>query len=307
MTIRLASSYGFCYGVKRAIQIAEEHPGSFTYGPLIHNKDEIDRLKENFNIGLVETFGEAEKVGSIVIRTHGIPKNELRQLKAEGKEIINATCPYVTTPQQIVERMSREGYSIVVFGDRNHPEIRGVVSYAEDPADAYVVLEESELESLPLRSKVAIVAQTTRKPADFMKIVSALILKAKEVRVFNTICNATFENQDAAAELAREADVMIVIGGKHSSNTKQLHSICKNYCEESYLIENEEELSADWFSRKRLCGISAGASTPDWMRIVPENVFSSRAGRGGISEEDCLSAAFLSFDMFLKSFFSPLN
>ena len=265
MKIRLASSYGFCYGVKRAIQIAEEHPGSSTYGPLIHNKDEIKRLKEDFNIGLVESFEEAEQSESIVIRTHGIPKEELRQLKAEGKEIINATCPYVTTPQQIVERMSREGYSIVVFGDIHHPEIRGVVSYAEDPRDVFVVLEASELEGLPLRSKVAIVAQTTRKPADFMKIVNALILQAKEVRVFNTICNATFENQDAAAELAREADVMIVIGGKHSSNTKQLHSICKNYCEESYLIENETEIDPAWFKGKALCGISAGASTPDWI------------------------------------------
>jgi len=265
MKIELASSYGFCYGVKRAIQIAEEHPGSATYGPLIHNKDEINRLKENFDIGLVESFEEAERSDSIVIRTHGIPKNELKKLKAEGKEIINATCPYVTTPQQIVERMSREGYSIVVFGDRNHPEIKGVVSYAEDPRDAFVVLEEKDLEKLPLKSKVAIVAQTTRKPADFIKIVNALVLKAKEVRVFNTICNATFENQDAAAELARRADVMVVIGGKHSSNTKQLHSICKNYCDDSYLVENEQEIDPAWFENKKLCGISAGASTPDWI------------------------------------------
>ena len=265
MTIRLASSYGFCYGVKRAIRIAEEHPGSSTYGPLIHNKDEIGRLKEAYNIGLVENFEDAEKVDSIVIRTHGIPKNELKQLKAEGKEIINATCPYVTTPQQIVEQMSREGYSIVVFGDRNHPEIKGVVSYAEDARDVFVVLDEAELAELPLKSKVAIVAQTTRKPADFLKIVNALILRSKEVRVFNTICNATFENQDAAAELAKEADVMIVIGGKHSSNTKQLHSICKNYCVDSYLIENEKELDPLWFKGKKLCGISAGASTPDWI------------------------------------------
>ena len=265
MKIELASSYGFCYGVKRAIRIAEENPGSATYGPLIHNKDEIDRLRESFDIGLVQNLQEAHKEDAIVIRTHGIPKNELKELKAEGKKIINATCPYVTTPQQIVERMSNEGYRIVIFGDRIHPEIKGVFSYAEDERDAFVVLEESELDGLPLKSKVAIVAQTTRKPADFMKIVAALITMAKEVRVFNTICNATFENQDAAAELARRADVMIVIGGKHSSNTKQLHSICKNYCQESYLIENKGELDPAWFEGKKLCGISAGASTPDWI------------------------------------------
>jgi len=265
MEIRLASSYGFCFGVKRAIKIAEKSQGSATYGPLIHNKDEINRLKEGFNVGLAENMSEAESYDSIVIRTHGIPKEELAQLEAEGKQISDATCPFVTTPQQIVEKMSEEGYSIIIFGDADHPEIKGVISYAKDQRDAFVVLNENTLKTLPLKSKVAIVAQTTRKPTDFMKIVNALILQAKEVRVFNTICNATFENQDAAASLAKEADVMIIIGGKNSSNTKQLYSICKNYCQNSYLIENEQELQSNWFQNKKLCGISAGASTPDWV------------------------------------------
>ena len=272
MEIRLASSYGFCFGVKRAIKIAEKSPGSATFGPLIHNADEINRLKEGFNVGLAKNMSEAEQYDSIVIRTHGIPKEELAQLETEGKQISDATCPFVTTPQQIVEKMSGEGYSIVIFGDADHPEIKGVISYAKDARDAFVVLDEEGLQALPLKSKVAIVAQTTRKPADFMKIVDKLILQAKEVRVFNTICNATFENQDAAASLAKEADVMIVIGGRNSSNTKQLYSICKNYCDDSYLIENEKELSAAWFQNKNLCGISAGASTPDW---VVQNVIDS--------------------------------
>ena len=265
MKIELASSYGFCFGVKRAIRIAEEHKGSKTYGPLIHNKDEINRLKEGFNIGLAETLEDIDADDSVVIRTHGIPKHELEVLKTQKNKVIDATCPYVTTPQQIVEKMSEEGYSIVIFGDKNHPEIKGVVSYAVNPEDAFIVLEAEELETLPLSSKVALVSQTTRKPEDFLKIVNALILTRKEVRVFNTICNATFENQDAAAALAKRADVMVVIGGKHSSNTKQLHSICKRDCEESYLIENEQELDPSWFKGKELCGISAGASTPDWI------------------------------------------
>jgi 4-hydroxy-3-methylbut-2-enyl diphosphate reductase len=265
MKIQLASSYGFCFGVKRAIRIAEEHQGSKTYGPLIHNKDEISRLKEGFDIGLAEKFEDVTPDDAVVIRTHGIPKDELAQLKSQGNEIINATCPYVTTPQNIVAQMSEKGYSIVIFGDRNHPEIKGVVSYAKDQRNAFIVADEKELEGLPILSKVAVVAQTTRKPEDFLKVVSALILAHKEVRVFNTICNATFENQDAAAELAKDADIMIVIGGKHSSNTKQLHSICKSYCDSSYLIENETELEASWFEGKELCGISAGASTPDWI------------------------------------------
>ncbi len=265
MKIQLASSYGFCFGVKRAIKIAEEHQGSKTYGPLIHNKDEINRLKEGFNIGLAEKLDDVTPEDSVVIRTHGIPKEELSQLRAQENQIIDATCPYVTTPQNIVAQMSEKGYSIVIFGDKDHPEIKGVVSYAKDVRNAFIVKHENELENLPILSKVAVVAQTTRKPEDFLKIVNALVLTHKEVRVFNTICNATFENQDAAAELAKDADIMVVIGGKHSSNTKQLHSICKSYCDDSYLIENERELEAEWFEGKELCGISAGASTPDWI------------------------------------------
>lgn len=265
MKIELASSYGFCFGVKRAIKIAEENPGSVTYGPLIHNTDEINRLKDGFDIGLAENLEEAEKHDSIVIRTHGIPRNELAELKAQNKTIIDATCPYVTTPQTIVAKMSAEGYSVVVFGDEKHPEIRGVISYAKEESNAFVVLHEKDVDVLPLKSKVAIVAQTTRKPDDFTRIVSKLVLKSKEVRVFNTICNATFENQDAADELAQRADVMVVIGGKHSSNTKQLYLIAKNHCKESYLIENQTELRAEWFANKTLCGISAGASSPDWI------------------------------------------
>ncbi len=264
MKIQLASSYGFCYGVKRAIDIAEKHENSLTYGPLIHNKDEINRLKDNFNIGLAENINDVNINDTVVIRTHGIPKDELEMLKKQDNKVIDATCPYVTKPQNIVEEMSSNGYSVVIFGDKNHPEIKGVVSYATSN-DAFIVLDKEELKTLPLRSKVAVVAQTTRKPEDFLTIVNALILDHKEVRVFNTICNATFENQDAAADLAKDADIMIVIGGKHSSNTKQLHSIASHGCQESYLIENETEIVAEWFKEKKLCGISAGASTPDWI------------------------------------------
>jgi len=201
----------------------------------------------------------------VVIRTHGIPKNELALLKKQKNKIINATCPYVTTPQNIVEKMSSEGYSIVIFGDKEHPEIKGVVSYATNQNDAFVVLNPEELHELPLKSNIAVVSQTTKKPEDFAKIVTALIQKYKEVRVFNTICNATFENQDAASALAKKADIMIVIGGRHSSNTKMLHSISQKDCQDSYLIENENELKSDWFKNKTVCGISAGASTPDWI------------------------------------------
>ena len=266
MNVKLASSYGFCFGVKRAIQIAEKHKNSATMGPLIHNQNEIDRLKNDFNVGLYKTLEEVENNQTVIIRTHGIPKNDLKALKTKDIKVINATCPFVTTPQQIVKKMSSEDYSILIFGDHDHPEVLGVQSYGEDQDDVHIVLEAKDLDKIKFKKdKIATIAQTTKKKEKYLEIVNALILKNKEVRVFNTICDATFENQDAAKEISSCVDVMIVIGGKNSSNTKQLHSICKENCNDSYLIENDKDLDASWFLNKKNCGITAGASTPDWI------------------------------------------
>ncbi len=266
MEIKLASNYGFCFGVKRAIKIAEDYKNSATMGPLIHNQDEINRLKNDFNVGLYTNLDDVKENDTVIIRTHGIPKNDLKNLRKLNAKVINATCPFVTTPQQIVKKMSSEGYSILIFGDADHPEVKGVQSYGEDQDDVHIILEPSDLEKISFKNnKIATVAQTTKKKEKYLEIVNALILKNKEVRVFNTICDATFENQDAARELSKEVDIMIVIGGKNSSNTKQLHSICIENCPDSYLIENENELDINWFLNKKLCGITAGASTPDWI------------------------------------------
>ena len=263
MEIKLAENYGFCFGVKRAIEIAEESKNAYTYGPLIHNREEINRLQENFNVTTAHEIDELENTDRVIIRTHGIVKDELKKLNESGKEIINATCPFVTKPQEIVEQMSKEGYKVVIFGDEKHPEVKGVKSYAVN--EPIVVMGIEDLEGHHLGVKVAVVSQTTRKVKEFMKIVNHLIENVKEVRVFNTICNATFENQEAADKLSKEADVMIVIGGKNSSNTKQLFSIVERNCEDSYHIEVPEELQPEWFEGKKLCGVTAGASTPDWI------------------------------------------
>ena len=266
MKIKLASNYGFCFGVKRAIKIAEDYKNSSTMGPLIHNQDEINRLRNDVKVGLYTNLSDVKDHYTVIIRTHGIPKDDLKNLRAQKAKIINATCPFVTTPQQIVKKMSKEGYSILIFGDADHPEVKGVQSYGEDQNDVHIILEPSDIENLVFKNnKIATVAQTTKKKEKYLEIVNALILKNKEVRVFNTICDATFENQDAARDLSKEVDVMIVIGGKNSSNTKQLHSICLENCADSYLIENETELQNSWFLNKKLCGITAGASTPDWI------------------------------------------
>lgn len=264
MKVKLASSYGFCFGVKRAIKIAESYENSSTMGPLIHNQNEINRLKNDYNVGLYNQLSDVKEDDTVIIRTHGIPKNDLKELKQKDAKVINATCPFVTTPQQIVKKMSEEKYSILIFGDEEHPEVKGVKSYATD--DVHVVQKVSDLENIAFKyDKIATVAQTTKKKEIYLDIVNHLILKNKEVRVFNTICDATFENQDAARELSKEVDIMIVIGGKNSSNTKQLHSICLENCENSYLIENKNELDYNWFANHIVCGITAGASTPDWI------------------------------------------
>ena len=263
MKIELASSYGFCFGVKRAIKIAENAKDAVTIGPIIHNNDEINRLNKNFNVKTLEGISEIDGEKKAIIRTHGITKGDLAELKKSDIKVIDATCPFVTKPQQICEKMSKEGYDIVIFGDEKHPEIKGVKSYAV--GKVFVVLEEGELEGVKLAQKVAVISQTTRKVEKFMQIVNYLMLRVKEVRVFNTICNATFENQEAVKNLAVRADVMVVIGGKNSSNTKQLYLISKTACEDSYLVENELELERAWFEGKKLCGVSAGASTPDWI------------------------------------------
>lgn len=266
MKVKLASSYGFCFGVKRAIKIAEGYKNAATMGPLIHNQNEIDRLKNDYNVGLYENISEVKPKDTVIIRTHGIPKHDLKELKQKSAKVINATCPFVTTPQQIVKKMSEENYSILIFGDEHHPEVKGVKSYGKDTDDVHVVMTKEDLENIEFKyDKIATVAQTTRKKEIYLEIVNALILKNKEVRVFNTICDATFENQDAARELSKEVDVMVVIGGKNSSNTKQLHSICLENCKDSYLIENAQEIDKNWFKDKELCGITAGASTPDWI------------------------------------------
>ncbi len=263
MNITLAENYGFCFGVKRAIKIAEENQNSKTYGALIHNTQEIDRLKKDYNVGLTNTLSDFKTGETAVVRTHGIPKNELKELKHRDVNVINATCPYVTKPQHICEDMSGEGYDIVIFGDEKHPEIKGVKSYAE--GNVYTVLHVSELEELDLKEKVAVVAQTTRKIEEFLEIANYLIARHKEVRVFNTICNATFENQTAVKALSKKSDVMVIIGGKNSSNTKQLHAISSDECPDSYHIESPKEVKKEWFDNKHNCGISAGASTPDWI------------------------------------------
>ncbi|MWV62602.1 4-hydroxy-3-methylbut-2-enyl diphosphate reductase [Helicobacter saguini] len=268
MQVIRAEKYGFCFGVKRAIKITEKiakkNKNTLTLGPLIHNPLEINRLESDFGVKVQEDINNLGDSKSVIIRTHGITKQNLDELKTRDIAITDATCPFVTKPQKIVEQMSNEGYRIVIFGDSKHPEVRSVMSYSVTPPIVVGDLDSiKSLEKVP--KKIAIVSQTTKQIEKFLEIVSYLVSNSLEVRVFNTICNATFENQEATRELSKKADIMIIVGGKTSSNTKQLFFISKNHCPDSYLVENENDIESSWFKGKKICGITAGASTPNWV------------------------------------------
>lgn len=270
MLTKRANNYGFCFGVKRAIRLAERNKNSVTIGPLIHNQKEIDRLKVSFSVGVENDISNIQEKDNVIIRTHGIPKKDFSALKGKNANVIDATCPFVQKPQQICERMSKDGYEIVIFGDPNHPEIKSVMSYCVKPPQ--VVLKSEELKGFSPKSRVAIVSQTTKDVRDFLDVASYLIQRCAEVRVFNTICNATYDNQESARNLSKEVDIMIIIGGRHSSNTKQLLTISLQHCKDSYLIEDKNDLLKEWFIGKNMCGITAGASTPDWIINEVEEV-----------------------------------
>ncbi|MDR3347653.1 MAG: 4-hydroxy-3-methylbut-2-enyl diphosphate reductase [Helicobacteraceae bacterium] len=263
MKVKLAESCGFCFGVKRAIALAERNPNATTFGELIHNSRETERLNLRYGVKIAESLESIAQNSRVIIRTHGIEKDTKIALQQITDDIIDATCPYVTKPQTIAETISAKGYQVVIFGDKKHPEVKGVLSYAG--AGAIVVADVDELCHESIADRVALISQTTKSSKPFALIAASLIDRCKEVRVFNTICNATFRNQDATRKLSNEVDMMIIVGGKNSSNTKQLFAIAKSVCENSYLIEDAQELDSVWFEGKAVCGISAGASTPDWI------------------------------------------
>ncbi len=277
MEIILAEKMGFCFGVKRTVNetqklVDQNITDAITFGPIIHNNDVISYFNQR-GITYVNDLQELKqkliekKINTVVVRTHGIRKDVLEEIKKLNLKVINGTCPYVTKVHKIVEKMSKEGYPILIIGKADHPEIIGVTGYIENNVPYFIVKDEEDLNEIDFSKikKMAVVSQTTEKIEKVQKIVSKLISFIPEVRYFKTICYATDENQDAVHKLAPKVDVMIIIGGKNSSNTKKLFEIAKKYCQRSYHIENEKELDISWFNYNDKVGISAGASTPDWV------------------------------------------
>ncbi|MDY6915733.1 MAG: 4-hydroxy-3-methylbut-2-enyl diphosphate reductase [Candidatus Cloacimonadota bacterium] len=263
MNVRIAKNSGFCFGVKRAIKIAlatgKKYSNVITLGPIIHNPQMVEKLRKN-GIDYVENIAEIKRRPTI-IRSHGVTKDILGKLKEKNIEIIDATCPYVSKTHNYAKELNEKGYQIIIMGDKNHPEVIALRSYVE--GEAIIASHPSELPAKKF-SKVAIISQTTRNVEDLQKMVSYLIPKSAELLVVNTICNATIIRQKSTLKLAKKSDLMIVIGGKNSSNTKMLAKISANFIE-TYHIEMEDELNEKWFKNKSEIGITAGASTPDWV------------------------------------------
>jgi len=266
--IKIAEHTGFCFGVKRAVQTAEEtalksKEPVITLGPLIHNQEEVERLRK---LGIKELAeGELQGYGSILIRAHGIGPNLYRDLQEKGYKIIDTTCPHVRKAQTLANEAQKQGYQVIVLGDKNHAEVQGIQAWTENNAIIVSSLEELQEIELSLYNKVAILAQTTEKEEKFAAAVKYLHGKVLDLKVLPTICTATRIRQEAAAKLAQEVDLMIVIGGKNSSNTQKLAEICQNYNIPVYCLEKATELQPSWFQKQLTVGVTAGASTPDWI------------------------------------------
>lgn len=263
LRIEVASHAGVCYGVERALKLAahaaESARGSVTtLGPLIHNPIVVRDL-ESAGVKGVQTVDEVES-GTLIIRAHGVVPQVIDQARAKGLEVLDATCPYVKKVHMAAEKLVREGYQLIVVGESGHPEVEGILGHAGDAS--HVVSTPRDLDGVDLARKVGVVVQTTQTPANLAAIVSALALRTMDLRVVNTICSATQERQDSAAELASRADVMIIIGGKNSGNTRRLAEICMDRCPRTHHIEDSSEIQRTWFEGVALVGITAGASTP---------------------------------------------
>ena len=263
MEIYIVKTAGFCFGVKRAVNMAfgtTNKPSKrvATLGPIIHNPQVVEKLREAGVEPVTEVSGD---VDILIIRTHGVPAELYEELKEKDLELIDATCPFVKKAQQYAKLLREEGYQVVILGDKDHPEVKGILSYAGKTA--FVVRDADDLPAL--HSRVGIVVQTTQPIEALKNLLERVIQTAKEVKVYNTICNSTALRLRETEEMARKVDLILVVGGNNSANTKQLTSLCNEIKVKTYHIETADELRPEWFAGAEKIGITAGASTPDWI------------------------------------------
>lgn len=265
MKVIIAKRAGFCFGVKRATQMAFEAAGkdnkTYTLGPIIHSPQVVQKL-EQMGVKVVKNLDNTNS-GTIIIRSHGVLASEMDEAVQKQLEIVDATCPFVKKAQEHVKSLSEAGYGVVVVGDADHPEVQGIVSYGGDKV--FVVGSGEEVKRLPKMNKIGVVAQTTQSFENLKNVVSECLLRGGEIRVFNTICDATAVRQEEAKELACQVDCMLVVGGFNSANTRRLAEVCVEIQPRTYHIETAAEIDPDWFKDEERVGVTAGASTPKWI------------------------------------------
>jgi len=292
LNIKVADSAGFCFGVKRAVDVVYKEIDSggpiYTYGPIIHNEEVVEDLRRK-GVKVVDSVEELKEIpkGTIIIRSHGISKELFDRMSSYGHKIVDATCPFVKKIHKVVGDNAQR--HILIVGDPNHPEVEGIIGWCKEKT--YTVLEsvdEARGLNIPLDVKLCIVAQTTFNYNTFQELVEIISKKGYDIYVLNTICNATQSRQEEAYKMAKESDAMIVVGGKQSSNTRKLYEICKNECENTYYIQKPSDLDLSIFKSFRNVGITAGASTPH--NIIKEvlTVMSEKSFEQLLEEENVI-------------------
>ena len=274
MEVIVAKTAGFCFGVKRAVeqvyeQIEKAERPVYTFGPIIHNEQVVEDLAQK-GVRVIDTEEELETVRDaiVIIRSHGVGKHIYDLLERNGVTVVDATCPFVKKIHRIVQEQQAAGRRVIIVGNPDHPEVQGIRGWGDE--GTLVVENADQIENLPVstKDKLCVVAQTTFNYNKFQDLVEKFEKKGYDILVLNTICNATNERQAEAAEIAKTVDAMIVIGGKHSSNTQKLFEICKGVCKNTYYIQTLADLDSDSFRSIQCVGITAGASTPN--KIIEE-------------------------------------
>lgn len=267
MEVLLADEYGFCFGVERAVDMVEEavERGETvrSLGPLIHNEQEMQRLG-SYGVTTISEPVQITRGETAVIRAHGVTPQVQQELEEKASKVVDATCPFVTRVQKLAARAAAENRHVIIVGSPDHPEMIGVKGYAPD--HAFIIRDETEIDTLPRLRNPLVVSQTTIKSNTFFDTAEAVKTKTDdEVQIVNTICSATKDRQESARALAGMVDAFYIIGGRHSSNSVKLLGVCKEQCEKSFLIETEAEINAADLTGAVRVGVTAGASTPEWL------------------------------------------
>jgi (E)-4-hydroxy-3-methyl-but-2-enyl pyrophosphate reductase len=266
MRLKLAKKIGFCFGVKRAVEMAEKvlkkEGKAYSLGSIIHNKQVVEGLSKR-GLKVIKSIDEADS-GVLVISSHGISPDVAGKISKRSLKLVDTTCPFVRNAQSTARSLGEDGYRVIIVGDVDHPEVKALYDFAGKKA--HVVKDALGLEALKLKpnERIGILSQTTQSMDNFLGVVRAIIdAKPESLRVFNTICKDAQVRQAAARDISREVDLMLIVGGKNSANTKRLFEVCKKILRRSYLVETELDLRSQWFKGVSVVGITSGASTPD--------------------------------------------